>query len=336
MERAVVAAALLLSTAVPTYADVVIEDIKPAGQAISITGVIGPDDFEQFKLKASPLVGKRMVALNSPGGNVIAALQIGEFVRLRGWLTFVFNECDSACALIWLAGTPRMMMSNAKVGFHAASVNGQEKGAGNALVGAYMTKLGLGYEAIYWATTSAPSDIAYLTPRKAKEIGIDVELVEPDEKQANAQPTLPITPRPVIPQPLRPAPARKPGRDCSGVSQELRQFFSSAFKDCNTPKQANAKSETDWVTRKAWDRYIPSTNRYITFTLQWCGECNGVYRLIQKDHDANGRSNFGSICYFKSEGWSDCESTAGSRYQLAPSSINLFVDIVTGKKDPAP
>src|SRR5262245_16313159 len=112
-------AALLMGSALPAYADVVIEDIKPIGQAISIVGEIGPNDFEQFKLKASPLVGKRMVALNSPGGNVFAALQIGEFIRLRGWLTFVFGECDSACALIWLAGTPRMMMSNAKVGFHA-------------------------------------------------------------------------------------------------------------------------------------------------------------------------------------------------------------------------
>jgi hypothetical protein len=48
----------------------------------------------------------------------------------------VLDECYSACASIWLAGTPRMMAPQAKIGFHAASVNGQEKGRGNPLVGA--------------------------------------------------------------------------------------------------------------------------------------------------------------------------------------------------------
>ncbi len=35
------------------------------------------------------------------------------------------DECYSAFASIWLVGTPRMMAPEAKIGFHAASVNGQ-------------------------------------------------------------------------------------------------------------------------------------------------------------------------------------------------------------------
>jgi hypothetical protein len=98
------------------------------------------------------------------------------------------------------------MTPSAKIGFHAASINGQEKGTGNALFGAYMTRLGLDYEAVLWATTASPSEIAFLTPAQAERLGIDVLVINegPDEKQANAQPTLPFTPRPVTPQPVKP------------------------------------------------------------------------------------------------------------------------------------
>jgi hypothetical protein len=141
------------------------------------------------------LVGKVTVHLESPGGALIPALQIGEYVRLKGWSTFVPDECYSACASIWLAGVPRTMPPQARIGFHAASVNGEEKGRGNALVGAYMTRLGLGYGAIGWATDASPADLALLTPSKAKELGIDLTVLEPD-KHANAQPAAPAVPSP--------------------------------------------------------------------------------------------------------------------------------------------
>src|SRR5882762_101024 len=186
MKRAFLTA-LLVSTAAPAYAaDIDVSPLGADGHMIGIYGEIGPNDFEAFKAKAGPLTGKVAVALNGPGGALISALLIGEYVRLKGWATFVLDECYSACASIWLAGTPRTMTPTAKIGFHAASLNGQEKGRGNALVGAYMNRLGLGYDAIGWATTASPHDITLLTPSKAKELGIDVQVLQPDSKQANA------------------------------------------------------------------------------------------------------------------------------------------------------
>jgi hypothetical protein len=196
--RTMLCAALLVLTATAAVA----ADIKVGGgyirsgyrQFISMEGQIGPDDFAVFKLKANRLAGDEiLVQLTGLGGNLIAAMQIGEFIRLRGWATYVESECDSACAAIWLAGKPRLAAPKALIGFHAASINGQENGAGNALFGAYMTRLGLGYEAIGWATTAGPDDISYLTPAKAKQIGIDVGMLEPNTKQGNARPTQPPT-----------------------------------------------------------------------------------------------------------------------------------------------
>ena len=176
-----------------------------------------------------------------------------------------------------------------------------------------------------------------------------MEVVEPDEKQANAQPVAPpmeITPHPVAPQPATPIcdkpiwqrssdticiEPRADGRDCSGISAELDLFFPLIFDDCFTRPAANAaRLQAKYATVKTWDRYIPTSQRYITRTLQACNGCTlDPYRLIAKDHDANGGSNGGSICYFNKPR-SDCETTAGEHYQLKAGSIKAFLNIANG------
>jgi hypothetical protein len=152
-----------------------------------------------------------------------------------------------------------------------------------------------------------------------------------------------ITPHPVTPQPATPIcdkpiwqrssdticiEPRADGRDCSGISAELDLFFPLIFDDCFTRPAANAaRLQAKYATVKTWDRYIPSSQRYINRTLQACNGCIlDPYRLIAKDHDANGGSNGGSICYFNKTR-SDCETTAGEHYQLKAGSIKAFLNI---------
>jgi hypothetical protein len=234
------ATVLLVSTAWPAYAaDIAVSPLGADAQMVSIYGQIQPNDYDVFKAKAGQVSGKVSVALHGPGGNLIAALQIGEYVRLKGWGTFVLDECYSACASIWLAGSPRIMTRQAKIGFHAASLNGVEKGKGNALVGAYMNRLGLGYDAIGWATNASPNDVSLLTPANAKELGIDVNVLEPDNKQANATPTAPAQPRAIPPVP---APAQNPSLQAEAMrtvtklimnpsndAETYRPFYSSPY-----------------------------------------------------------------------------------------------------------
>lgn len=56
--------------------------------------------------------------LNSEGGSVRAAVQIGRIVRDRGWMTWVSPEgqCLSSCALIYIAGVKRQ--NDGVVGLH--------------------------------------------------------------------------------------------------------------------------------------------------------------------------------------------------------------------------
>ena len=120
----------------------------------------------------------RSLRLSSLGGNVQAALAIGEAVRREGLGTEVpaRGVCASACGLVWLAGTPRAMGQDAHVGLHAAYLrrNGVsvETGAANALIGAYLGRLGFDDRAIVYLTSAAPDDMTWILPTDRQRYGI--------------------------------------------------------------------------------------------------------------------------------------------------------------------
>src|SRR3712207_786626 len=106
-----------------------------------IQGELQYGDEKKFVDKAIG-VPEGIVSFHSTVGNVVAGIEIGKAIRLKGFVTLVPDEtaCASACALAWLGGAPRFMAPKAKIGFHAAYLrNGsefRESGAANALVGA--------------------------------------------------------------------------------------------------------------------------------------------------------------------------------------------------------
>ena len=158
---------------------------------ISVYGDIESGDDLKFINIALP-IEKGVVLFNSNGGNLLAALGIGRTIRLKEFWTTVPNKsvCASACGLAWLAGVRRFVDESARVGFHAAYVqnNGetQETGSGNALTGAYLNQLGLTQSAIYYVTQAAPQDMNWLTAELAKEVGIEMTILVPNESDAIA------------------------------------------------------------------------------------------------------------------------------------------------------
>ncbi|WP_292119491.1 hypothetical protein [Mesorhizobium sp.] len=144
---------------------------------ITITGVIEPQDDLRFNQVAAT-TGNAIVVLNSEGGAVLPALEIGRSIRLKGFATAVASDtlCASACALTWLAGTPRLAGQSANIGFHASYVvkdgTPSETGVGNALIGAYLNQLGLSQDAIVFVTSAPPEGMAWLSGEKAGELGV--------------------------------------------------------------------------------------------------------------------------------------------------------------------
>jgi len=151
---------------------------------IRLEGDIGNEDAKRFREAVEKnKVQRAVVVLNSNGGAALDGLEIGELIRERGFSTFVRkdDECYSACAFIWVAGTTQYVASEGGyyIGFHGSYLVGVDKNgvkikgskpeanpSGNAIIGAYLWQLGYGYKAIRELTKSAPGELLYLTTRE--------------------------------------------------------------------------------------------------------------------------------------------------------------------------
>ena len=169
---------LLLLAAASTSPAMALEFSRDASDKIAIIGVTGtfePGDGERFVRFATD--DKAIVVLASPGGELTSAITIGEHIRMKGYSTVVPPNatCASACGLVWLAGVVRSGTVTSKIGFHAAYTGkGDVTSSGNAVVGAYLNKIGVSYKAIRYITSPEPADMTWLTFEKARDLGIDI------------------------------------------------------------------------------------------------------------------------------------------------------------------
>jgi hypothetical protein len=154
---------------------------------VTITGTIEFGDQDEFLRKIAPLTSAT-VSFSSDGGSLIAGLQIGETIRMKNFSTLVVDHasCASACALAWLGGTRRFMGPQAQIGFHAAydGESLQITSSGNALVGAYLNKLGLPYSAVAYLTSASPNSVTWLSKPDAERLGIEVATFNADRPVA--------------------------------------------------------------------------------------------------------------------------------------------------------
>jgi hypothetical protein len=69
------------------------------------------------------------------------------------------------------------MSAGARIGFHAAysDTTGQVTGVGNALIGAYLNRIGLPYSAVIYISQAAPNSMTWLSIADAKKQGINVD-----------------------------------------------------------------------------------------------------------------------------------------------------------------
>jgi hypothetical protein len=178
IRTAALAAAMLTTAAVGSAPAA---EIRKDGSIVYITGQIVEGDYEKFVRTSGGMGRFGALFLNSPGGALGDGLSIAEATRQMGVMTGVPNNatCASMCAIIWLAGSPRLVASNAHIGFHAISYvkDGKVAGDGNAMVGAFLNKLGLSYTAIAFVTSAPPTAINWLNVTKARQLGIDTKVV---------------------------------------------------------------------------------------------------------------------------------------------------------------
>ncbi len=155
---------------------------------VMVEGPLVAVDEDQFAAKSAPL-SSAFVAFSSDGGSLVAGLRIGEAIRRKGFSTIVPDgrRCASACALAWLGGVERFIGTSGKISFHAAyDPASDESGVGTAGVDAYLSKIGLPYEAVIYIKQAAPNEMTWLNMSDAAQRGIRVTLLSSLAKETMA------------------------------------------------------------------------------------------------------------------------------------------------------
>lgn len=129
--RFVLAVVLYLAATPLAFSKVVITRLDDKGRwaDLRIEGQITQTDADRFMILANLLRSHFemiTVDLNSPGGSVLAATQIGNVIRRDWFLTEISDgsdgkpaaECDSACVYVFAAGVARMAGEQSKIGIH--------------------------------------------------------------------------------------------------------------------------------------------------------------------------------------------------------------------------
>jgi hypothetical protein len=257
---------------------------------ISIIGDIEQGDDTKFKRLALESA-EGLVVLESSGGDLLPALEIGRAIQISGFGTYVAagSVCTSSCALIWVAGSKRLLSRTARVGFHASyrDNNGrqEEVGIGNALVGRYLTLLNLPERAVMFATAAAPDQVLWINPENDRS-GIEFELFEIEEE--SPQPA----PPPIQTHVARPEPE-------NAESESAAQWYYVTETDDGTiyyvrgddivRTRANSRSAAFWVkTDDSKNRAISRHGSMQKYTVDCLAE---TYRLDDVvTYDADGKA----------------------------------------------
>ena len=180
--RAAIAVLAVMAAIAPGKAAVIVPAVFADGRpAISISGPIETGDTARFDAAMRATPRPVAVVLSSPGGGAGTAIEIGDRIRAARMAVLVppGSDCASACALIWLAGSPRLMASTARVGFHVPQFDTKAEDTTSltlsALIGAYETRLGYSDRVVVYTMSKPPQAIQWLTWSDADALGIQIE-----------------------------------------------------------------------------------------------------------------------------------------------------------------
>lgn len=144
------------------------------------------------------------------------------------------------------------MERGGRIGFHAAYIESggraSESGVGNALLGSYLTQIGLSEHAVVYITQAGPRQMTWLTLADAKQIGIDVlpfetQTARPGAEEwaappspADSKPKQPVTS--VLPSehqiPAQPSPGETSNQAIGNRAQLFVRQLYSQFARTNT------------------------------------------------------------------------------------------------------
>lgn len=123
----------------------------------------------------------KLLNINSPGGNVRAAIDLANEIERRSYHVRVIEECASACSqIIFPAGLTSTMQVGSVIGIHSCSRGGLRDDICNDEIAELAVKRGFPYGTLAMYTERYdPSDMKWLTEVGARCFGFYHDLGEP-------------------------------------------------------------------------------------------------------------------------------------------------------------
>jgi hypothetical protein len=179
------------------------------GDRLMVSGSIGEGDSITFEIKLDD--GVRTVSLNSSGGYLDEALEIGKSIRKRHLDTTVpaGATCQSACTLVWSAGWHRSAAG--RIAMHCATTIAapyQCDQAGRAQMLAFLKEMHTPRAMIAYQEAAGSTSELWIEPEKLAQID-----PPPAEEPWQDEPPAPVRRRPPRyygPQPYEPPPVYYP------------------------------------------------------------------------------------------------------------------------------
>ena len=229
---------------------------------IEVSGKLLQGDEAKF-IETAIKSADAIVVFRSGGGNLLAGIEIGRAIRLKGFSTLAPDDmyCASACALAWLAGRVRFMSDTARVGYPRCLHNGrwgqrEISSAGNAITGAYLNQLGLPTSAIIYITDAPPDSMQWLNFADAQRVGIEVKRLNLTTVAAAAPP---VQSHPATPEISSPISVFAPGAKLLGNFNDWSAYTAvrAGKRECFAYSAArNSAAKTDavylFVSTRPW------------------------------------------------------------------------------------
>lgn len=144
-----------------------------SGDVLRLRGVIEHGDYLRFR----SYFGERKIIgldLDSDGGSLEEGFLIARFAQRKRLTVYVAEECDSACAFIFLTSRKRYISRGAKIGVHAVSnAHGGEDTAtirDTVQLARLSARLGIPSSVIGRMVTTPPGKMSYLDERDLRTL----------------------------------------------------------------------------------------------------------------------------------------------------------------------
>ncbi|GFE65359.1 hypothetical protein [Litoreibacter roseus] len=157
---------------------------------LTLTGAISPGDAERFTETLEGMSGVTQIRLNSPGGSVRDALDIGRAIRDAEFdvVAGATDICLSACPYVLASGIARRVHADAQVGVHQHSfgtntvlpaflaVEDIQRGQGEVMT--YLDEMGVGPLLMRHALATPPDEIYILLTDQLLEYELATEIID--------------------------------------------------------------------------------------------------------------------------------------------------------------